>query len=69
MKTTISVSIDLTDEFESELLKHVTKKGNKSRYIKRLIHEDMLGTKRATIVSIDQNDHTNEHKEAMAGFF
>lgn len=69
MKTTISVSIDLTDEFEGELLKHVTKKGNKSRYIKRLIHEDMLGAKRATIVSIDQNDHINEHKEAMAGFY
>lgn len=69
MKTTISVSIDLTDEFEGELLKHVTKKGNKSRYIKRLIHEDMIGAKRATNVSTEQNDHISEHKKAMAGFF
>lgn len=70
MKTSISISIDLTDDFEKKLLKYVEGKGNKSRYIKRLIHEDLMGVK-ALPVAVYQEEETDEDKEAAAkgGFF
>jgi hypothetical protein len=66
MKTSISISIDLTDEFESELLKWVESKGNKSRYIKRLIHNDKLGKKEMTITT---HEVVEDSHEEMKGFF
>jgi hypothetical protein len=65
-KTCISISIDLTDEFESELLKYVESKGNKSRYIKRLIHADQLGRKEMTITT---HEIVEEDNSEMKGFF
>jgi len=47
-KTSISVSIDLEDDYERELFEYLMSKGarKKSGYIKRLIHADMLANKK-----------------------
>jgi len=44
MKTSITVSIDLEDDYERKIFEYLMSKGKrkKSGYIKRLVHTDML---------------------------
>lgn len=63
----ITTVFDPNDEFETSLAKHVVSKGNRSRYIKRLIYNDMIGAREqiSTTVHEDLEEENNE----MAGFF
>lgn len=63
--TSISVNIDLEDDFEVSLLKYVQSKGNKSKYIKRLIYDAMKGFNHAPALVVQEE----EKNEAMDGFF
>lgn len=65
--TSITVSIDLMDEFEASLLKHVISKGNRSKYLKRLIYNDMIGVKMQIATTVMEEEYENE--EAVNGFF
>lgn len=66
-KTTVSIAIDLDDEFEVKLLEHIKSKGNRSRYIKRLIHEDMMGVQKVVAPVVVQEDE--DDKDAMLSVF
>lgn len=69
-KTSISISIDLRDEFETALLKHVESQVNKSRYIKRLIYADMMGvTEAVQVVQVEEERDEDENIKAMKDFF
>lgn len=41
-RTVISIWVNLQDEMERQLLDHVRSKGNRSKYIKRLIYDDLM---------------------------
>lgn len=71
LKTSISVSIDLTDDFERLLFNYVVNKGNKSRFLKRLIYNDMAGiqTARETTITTHEEEAPTEIINAMKGFF
>lgn len=60
VRKTKSISFDLTDEYEKRLLEHVEKveKGRFSRYIKRLIANDMEGrqVRPVSVVSVEVED-------------
>ena len=77
-----SVSFDLDDEFEDELLKFAEKdyngrKRNFSKYVKRLIADDKKGGKPNGYptqyvqdpVKDDKDFYTMEVKDAMSSFF
>lgn len=51
MKTSITVSIDLDDDYEREIFEYLMSKGTrkKSGYIKRLVHADMLENKKGEV--------------------
>lgn len=77
------VSFNLTDEFDLKLLEHAEmpnplngKARNFSKYVKRLIEEDMKGDKSESKsekvkshVNPDKDFYTMEVKEAMSGLF
>lgn len=77
------VSFNLKDEFDLKLLEHAElinpltgKARNFSKYVKRLIEEDMKGDKRESKtenvknhVDPDKDFYTMEVKEAMNGLF
>lgn len=63
----ITAVFDETDEFELSLAMHVVSKGNRSRYIKRLIYNDMMNVKNQVTTTI--HEEPNEDREAMTGFF
>jgi len=82
-RTNKSVSFDLRDEFEVELLKHAGKefngkKQNFSKYVKRLIEDDMNGINRhngepgpASVASkriFEEEELDPYTMEAMSGF-
>lgn len=72
-RKTKSISFDLTDEYEITLLEHAesVEKGKFSRYIKRLIANDM-DNRRRTVVSHEIVEEEAEVKgetvNAMKGF-
>jgi len=70
-KTSITVSIDLLDEHEKKLFKYVMSKGarKKSGYIKRLIHEDMMGISKQALPIVVVDDEDEDDKDAMMGAF
>lgn len=65
-----SVSFDLTDAYEKQLLEHAEKaeNGKYSKYIKRLIANDMKGFKEQPIHATIVVDTENDDKDAMSGF-
>lgn len=63
----ITAIFDVTDDFEKSLAMHVVSKGNRSRYIKRLIYNDMMNIKSQVTTTI--HEEPDEDKEAMTGFF
>lgn len=81
-RTVKPVSFSLKDEFEVELLKHAEKvfngkKRDFSKYVKRLIAEDMRGDSQGGYskkkvekhVSGEEGFYTMEVKDAMNSFF
>lgn len=69
MKTTISIAIDLEDEVEVELLNHVKNKGNRSKYIKRLIYDDMMGINKKMSSAPIQHEENDDDLKAMMDAF
>ena len=68
MKTSISISIDLEDDFEKELFEYVMSKGKrkKSSYLKRLIYADKIGVARQEITtSVADDAEADEDLDAM----
>jgi hypothetical protein len=65
----ITASIDLTDEFEVSLVKHVISKGNRSKYLKRLIYNDMIGVKQMVTTTVYEDEEEDDDIEAIEGFF
>lgn len=76
-RTSITVSIDLTDPFEKELYEYVLSKGprKKSGYIKRLIYADKMGISKTALNSLgttfadDDEDDDDDVKKAMMSVF
>ncbi len=75
-KTSITVSIDLTDPFEKELYEYVMSKGprKKSGYIKRLIYADKMGISKNALTSLnttfaDDDEDDEDDKKAMMQVF
>lgn len=65
----ISISISLNDETECKLLEHVKKKGNRSKYLKRLIYDDLLQVHRQLTTTTFVEPETNDTDiDAMQGF-
>ncbi|MDX1769906.1 MAG: hypothetical protein R3328_00125 [Planococcaceae bacterium] len=80
-RTNKTVSFNLTDEFDLKLLEHAeqvnplsNKKRNFSKYVKRLIEEDMKGGSQQKTenhkphVNPDKSFYTMEIKEAQGSF-
>lgn len=65
--TSITINIDLQDDWEVKLFEHVKGKKNKSRYLKRLIHDDLMGVKNMIMATVTPDLEIGE--EEMAGFF
>ena len=68
-RTVISICIDLSDETEMKLLEHVHSKGNRSRYLKRLIYDDLMQVHRQITTTIHYEEDTTSDFEAMEAFF
>lgn len=70
-KTSITVSIDLTDEHEKALFDYVMSKGarKKSGYIKRLIHADMVGITKKELTTTVVDDVEDDDRDAMLDAF
>ena len=66
----ISISINLNDEIECKLLDHVDKKGNRSKFLKRLIYDDLMQVQRqiTTTTHFEEPITIDEDSEAMQGF-
>ncbi|MBM7607594.1 hypothetical protein JOD29_000838 [Lysinibacillus composti] len=64
----VPISLNLEDETESKLFEHLNKKGNRSRYLKRLIYDDLMqvGNLITTTVQVDDIDFNDA--EAMESF-
>ena len=67
-RTVISISIDLKDELESKLLAHVHSKGNRSRYLKRLIYDDLMHVQRQITTTTHYVEENEIDFESMEGF-
>lgn len=70
--TSISLAINLLDEYDKEIFDHVMKKGSrkKSGYLKRLIYNDMMGIgKREMTITTHEIEDEEMDEEAMKGFF
>ena len=65
--TCITINIDLQDDWEVKLFEHVKGKKNKSRYLKRLIHDDLMGVKNMIMATVTPELEIDN--EEMAGFF
>ena len=66
----ISISINTKDETEKALLQHVDNKGNRSKYLKKLIYDDLMQVQRqitTTTYYVEPDTH-NEDLDAMQGF-
>lgn len=68
-RTVISICIDLSDEMESKLLAHVRSKGNRSRYIKRLIYDDLMQVHRQITTATHYVEDVVEDTDSMQSFF
>ena len=67
-----TVSFDMEDKHEEDLLKHVESQGKFSRYVKRLIANDMedksIVSNTASINNEDNSEKDDYTKEAMSKF-
>lgn len=66
----ISISINLKDETECKLLEHVDKKGNRSKFLKRLIYDDLMQVHRqiTTTTHFVEPETIDSDLDAMQGF-
>ena len=65
--TCITINIDLQDDWELKLFEHVKGKKNKSRYLKRLIYDDLMGIKNLFTPTVTPELEVKE--EDLQGFF
>ncbi|RHW38687.1 hypothetical protein D1B33_07380 [Lysinibacillus yapensis] len=66
----VPISISLTDETEITLLNHLNKRSNRSKYIKKLIYDDLMNVKNVlTSTTHYVEQEINEDLESMKGFF
>lgn len=63
----ITAVFDLGDEFEKMLATHVVSKGNRSRYIKRLIYDDLKGVRNQ--ISTTMYEEEISDKNEIEAFF
>lgn len=74
MRKCKTVSFDLTDAYEKELLKHAESKHKFSKYIKRLIDKDkngapIGGAPEPIKTEIEQESKPKPDKKAMQSYF
>lgn len=66
----ISISINLIDDIEIELFEHLSKKSNRSKYLKRLIYDDLKQVRNQITTTVEHFEETlDKDLEAMNGFF
>lgn len=65
----ISISISLTDELEIKLLEHLKKRTNVSKYLKRLIYDDLMNIHPMITATTHPVEEDDEDIDAMKGFF
>lgn len=65
----VPVSFSLNDETENKMLEHIDKKGNRSKYLKKLIYDDMMNVQRLITTTTHYDDPVDEIDiDAMEGF-
>lgn len=68
----IPFSLNLDDEIELKLFQHLQKKSNRSKYLKRLIYDDLMGVKNIPFVAQTTTQTSEEDleddSEAMESF-
>lgn len=67
----VSFSFDLADDIELKMFKHLKAKGpgKRSRYIRRLIYDDLMGVKNLiTTTTHEVEEDSSEDFDAMQGF-
>lgn len=64
----ITASFDPGDEFEMSLAAYVVSKGNRSRYIKRLIYNDMMGVQNQITATTSPVVESEDRAEIEAFF-
>ena len=68
-RTVISIWVNMQDEMEKKMLDHVHAKGNRSKYLKKLIYDDLMEVRNLiTATTHYENDIINEDTDAMKGF-
>ena len=66
----VPISLNLEDETECKLFEHLKKKGkgNRSRYLKRLIYDDLMQIPNIITSTVQVDDTDFEDVEAMESF-
>ncbi|MEK4255399.1 hypothetical protein [Ureibacillus sp. FSL K6-2830] len=64
----IPISLNLNDEIDLRLLEHLNKKGNRSKYLKRLIYDDLMGVKKLITTAVHVEEEHDEDLDSMKGF-
>ena len=59
-RTVISIWVNLKDETERKLLEHIHAKGNRSKYIKRLIYDDLMNVRNLVTSTTEYVEETIE---------
>lgn len=65
----ISISMSLSDELEVKLLEHLKKRTNVSKYLKRLIYDDLMNVRPMITTTTEYVEENDEDIDAMKGFF
>ncbi len=67
-RTVISIWVNLQDEIERKLLDHVRSKGNRSKYIKRLIYDDLMMVRNLVTTTTIVDDTLDDDADSMKGY-
>lgn len=68
MRKCKTVSFDLSDAFESDLMAYAEDQGKFSKYIKRLIQNDKMGHQRPAIIP-DKMEVVDDPDDAIDSYF
>ncbi|RUL56445.1 hypothetical protein [Lysinibacillus antri] len=68
-RTVISIWMNLQDEMERKMLDHVHAKGNRSKYIKRLIYDDLMEIRNLVTATTHYAEETiDDDSDSMEAF-
>ena len=68
-RTVISIWMNLKDETERKMLEHVKAKGNRSKYLKRLIYDDLMEVRNMVTTTTQYvEETTNDDIDSMEAF-